>query len=171
MGNVVLQPPANGHIAVGSEASSDITAPDLSSSYPERIAYMNISVYVTELPPTPRVFRDRHEPGSSSATIRTMKLTSIPPAPHDEEIPSAFYFNHTSLRMASVPSIPPLPYHDQYLPAFSLNHDSSRLISPPAILPVPYYGQDPPASSTLSLIGESLRTTLKPEPAGRPYRR
>ncbi|GFG17846.1 putative Invasion-inducing protein TIAM1/CDC24 [Aspergillus udagawae] len=165
IGNVVLQPPETGHISVGPGKSSDLTAPDFLSSYPERIAYKNISIYVTELPPTPRFFRDRREPTSDSVTIRTMKLTSIPPAPYGEKIPSDLPINESPLRLASVPSIPPLPYHDQYVPASSLSLHPFRLTSLPAILPVPYYGQAPPASSTSFLTGESLRTTLRLESA------
>lgn len=163
IGNVVLQPPETGRISVGPGTSSDRTPPGFPSSYSERIAYKNMSIYVTELPPTPRAFRNRCEPGSSSVTIRTMKLTSIPPAAHDKKAPTALYFKDTPLRLASVPSRLPLLHHSQYPPASPFNDHSLRLASLPAIPPVSHHGQYPTTSPTLSLTGKSSRTTLKPE--------
>nr|WDW19289.1 hypothetical protein [Penicillium meliponae] len=119
--DVALRPPVTGLISAG-----PANLPNVSPTYPDRIAYKNISIYVTELPPTPRmrIFRDQYQHASSPAFSRGAKPMSMPPAPVDgRDIPS-WYLNDKSPRLVS---LPPVSYDHEYTPASPVNGASLKM--------------------------------------------
>ena len=118
--DVALRPHVTGLISAGPATPSD-----MSPKYPDRIAYKNISIYVTELPPTPRmrVFRDKYQHASSPAFSRGAKPISMPPAPVDGRGIPSWYLNDKSPRLVS---LPPVSYDHEYAPVSPVNGTSLR---------------------------------------------